>query len=121
VSEVPQGGVDSLETLNDIASGQRQVMYALLAQILVSATIRVVVPQLGLLLLLTTFIYGAVAVLQLAAALKVSVWSRVLLCIGLLIPLVSLLVLALLSGRASRRLRAGGFKVGLLGAKAREA
>jgi len=67
------------------------------------------------------FVYAVVAVVQLAAALGYSVMSRILLCIGLVIPLLSLLVLAVLSSRASQRLRAAGFKVGFLGAKSREA
>ena len=111
---------ESLESLNRIARAQRQVMFALLAQIAASVLARAS-PQIGLLLLIAAFIYSVVALVRLTSALGISLVSTVLLCVGLLIPLFSLLVLAVLSARASRRLRAGGFRVGFLGAKPREA
>jgi hypothetical protein len=120
ISDTSQASGDSLERLNRIARGQRHVIYALLAQILGYALARGA-PQVGLVLVAAAFVYAVVAVVLLAAALDFSIVSRVLLCIGLLIPLLNLLVLATLSGRASKRLRAGGFKVGFLGAKPREA
>jgi hypothetical protein len=120
IADISQASAESLETLNRIARGQRHVMYALLVQIAAYALGRGA-PQLAVLFVLAAFVYAVVAVVQLAAALGYSMVSRVLLCIGLLIPLVSLLVLAVLSSRASQRLRAGGFKVGFLGAKDREA
>ena len=120
IADMSQAGAGSLETLNRIARGQRHVIFALLVQIVASA-LAMGAPQAGLLFVMVAFVYAVVAVVMLAAALGFSVVSRVLLCIGLLIPLVSLLVLAVLSSRASKRLRAGGFKVGFLGAKPREA
>ena len=119
ITDLSQAGADSLEALNRIANGQRHIIYALLVQIVAYALSRVS-PQIGLLLVAGAFLYAVVAVVKLASALGFSVLSRVLLCIGLLIPLVSLLVLATLSARASRRLRAGGFEVGFLGARPRE-
>jgi hypothetical protein len=119
VADVAQNDGESIETLNRIARGQRQVMFALLAEIAASILVRTL-PQIGLLLLIGALIYSVVALVRLASALGYSVVSRVLLCIGLFIPLISLLVLAVLSARASRRLRAGGFHVGFLGAKPRE-
>jgi hypothetical protein len=106
--------------LNLIARGQRQVMFALLAEIAASVLARAT-PQIGILLLLAALIYSVVAMVRLASALGMSVVSRVLLCVGLVIPLISLLTLAILSSRASQRLRAGGSKIGFLGAKPREA
>jgi hypothetical protein len=120
VADVAHGGLESIESLNHIARGQRQVMFALLAQIAASVLARAS-PQIGLLLLIAAFIYSVVALVRLTSALGISVVSRVLLCIGLLIPLISLIILAVLSSRASRRLRAGGFRIGFLGAKPREA
>jgi len=120
IADTSQAGAESLETLNRIARGQRHVIFALLVQLVAYALARGA-PQMGLLIVMAAFVYAVAAVVQLSAALGFSVASRVLLCIGLLIPLVSLLVLAVLSSRASQRLRAGGFKVGFLGAKPREA
>jgi hypothetical protein len=120
VADVMEKGPDSIESLNRIARGQRQVMFALLAQIAASV-VAGAAPQIGLLLLIGALIYSIVALVRLASALGVSVSSMVLLCIGFLIPLVSLLVLAVMSSRASRRLRAGGFRVGFMGAKPRAA
>jgi vacuolar-type H+-ATPase subunit I/STV1 len=120
VADVGDGDRESIESLNRIARGQRQVMFALLAQIAASIIVRAS-PQIGLLLLIAAFIFSVVALVRLTSALGISIVSRVLLCLGLLIPLVSLLVLAVLSSRASRRLRAAGFRIGFLGAKPREA
>lgn len=119
VADVADSDLEVIESLNRIARGQRQVMFALLAQIVASVLARIS-PQIGLLLLIAAFIYSVIALVRLTSALGISVVSRVLLCLGLLIPLVSLLVLAVLSSRASRRLRAGGFRIGFLGAKPRE-
>ncbi len=120
VTDMAHGGQESIESLNRIARGQRQVMFALLAQIAASILARAS-PQIGLLLLIAALIYAVVALVRLTSALGISVASRVLLCIGLVIPLISLLILAVLSSRASRRLRAGGFRIGFFGAKPREA
>jgi hypothetical protein len=120
VADVADGDLESIESLNRVARGQRQVMFALLAEIAASVIARAA-PQIGLLLLIAAFIYSVVALLRLTSALGISIVSRVLLCVGLLIPLLSLLVLAVLSSRASRRLRAAGFRIGFLGAKPRGA
>ena len=120
VADVADGGLESIESLNRIAHGQRQVMFALLAQIAASVLARAL-PQIGPLLLIAAFIYSVVAVVRLTSALGISVVPRVLLSIGLLVPLINLVVLAVLSSRASRRLRAGGFRIGFLGAKPRDA
>lgn len=111
---------ESIESLNRIARGQRQVMFALLAQIAASV-LAGAVPQIGLVALILAFIFAVIALVRVASALGMSPASRVLLCVGLLIPLFSLLLLAVVSSRASRRLRAGGFRIGFLGAKPREA
>jgi hypothetical protein len=120
VADVIDGGPESIEVLNRIARGQRQVMFALLVQIAASVLARAV-PQIGLWLVLGAVIYAAVSLVRLASALGMSVTLRVLLCVGLLVPLLSLVILAVLSSRASRRLRAGGFRIGFLGAKPRVA
>jgi hypothetical protein len=120
VADMEQDDPESIESLNRIARGQRQVMFALLAQI-VASIIAGAVPQVGLLLLIGAFIYSVIALVQLTSALGMSILARVLLCLALVTPLISLLVLAVLSSRASRRLRAGGFRIGFLGAKPREA
>jgi hypothetical protein len=120
VADMEQDDPESIESLNRIARGQRQVMFALLAQI-VASIIAGAVPQVGLLLLIGAFIYSVIALVQLTSALGMSILARVLLCVALVTPLISLLVLAVLSSRASRRLRAGGFRIGFLGAKPREA
>jgi hypothetical protein len=129
ISDTSRAGTESLETLNRLARAQRYVILALLVLLVAYALmLQVVGYALGGLFFYIAlwFLRGAllipvVAGVQLAAALRFSVVSRVLVCIALLIPVVDLLILGMLSSRASQRLRAGGFKVGLLGAKPREA
>ena len=54
---------------------------------------------------------------RLATALRYQVWQIVLLCIALLIPCVSLIIMAVLISQSSKILKAAGIKVGLMGAK----
>lgn len=44
--------------------------------------------------------------------------TRILLCLGLFIPIVSLLILLTVNGRATKILKSNGIPVGLMGARA---
>lgn len=116
VADFKSDGKEGQETLRRIASGQKLIIYAILGQILavgVSTTIEVP----GGLLILAALVFSLVGVVKLAGALGASVLVRVLLALGMFLPLISLVILLSLSSRATKRLRAAGYKVGLLGAK----
>ena len=111
---------DTIERLNRIAAGQRLVIVALLCSIGAQVLARFVGP-LGALLLLAAYVISIVGVVRLASALGSSRGTQVLYAVGLIIPLINIAILLVLSSRATRRLQAGGYKVGLLGARARGA
>jgi hypothetical protein len=109
-------GVD-LERLRRVASGQKLIIYALLASILLIGFAATPVVTALPLLQLVTSIVAIVGVVRLAGGLGKSVVMRVLYALAMLIPLINLLIMLLLSSQATRKLRAGGVKVGFMGAK----
>jgi len=111
---------DTIEQLNRVAAGQRLVIMALLFSIVAQVFARALGP-LGLIFLLAAYVISIVGVVRLASALGGSRLTQVLYAVGLIVPLVNIAILLVLSSRATRRLQAGGYKVGLLGARARGA
>jgi hypothetical protein len=119
------GPLPSWATLKRIADGQRQAMLALLAGMLVLPASFLLVgadapsEHVGWVAVAVTLglrAWMGVAVYRLTAAMG----SRVALlwAIGAFLPnVIGLVVLAVASARATKRLRAAGLKVGLLGAK----
>ncbi|MCA9157448.1 MAG: hypothetical protein KDA72_03930 [Planctomycetales bacterium] len=112
------------ERLRRIANAQRQVNLALLLYIAifpVSFGLGAVgggAPWAALLLglfALAVIILGAISVYRLAAVFRGKVVALIYV-IGLLVPLLGLLLLLSISGKATKELRAAGIKVGLLGA-----
>jgi hypothetical protein len=112
VSGMP-GGSGSLE---DVAEGQRWIIYAILVNI-AALIARVAVGDIWALVALGSAVLAIAGVLRLAKGLGYSTGVKVLLVIAIFLPLVSLITLVVLSARANEALKAGGYKVGLLGAK----
>ncbi len=112
------------ERLRRIASAQRQVNLALLLYIAIFpvsfglGVFGVGAPWAALLLgffALAVIIMGTISVYKLAAVFRGKVVA-IIYVIGLLVPLLGLLLLLSISGKATKELRAAGIKVGLLGA-----
>jgi len=101
--------------LADLASGQRLVIFAILVNI-ASIPIVFVSRPFGTICGLVGTVLGIVGIVRLAAGLGRGTILRVLFVLLMLIPLVNVLTLAMLNARATRRLRAGGYQVGFLGA-----
>ena len=117
VADVRQvSGTDKLR-LNRIASGQRFIIFALLGSFAAGALQAVFGPLAGILGLLASLV-AIVGVVRLAGALGRSVLAKVLYAFAMLIPLINLLGMLALSSQATKALRAGGYTVGLFGAKA---
>jgi len=109
-------GADDTLLLNRIASGQRLLVVAVLVSIL-SSVFRG--NPVGAIVAIVSAIIAVVGAVRLAAALGSPPWVRVVAGLLMLVPLVNLITMLVLSSRATRRLRAGGYRVGLLGAKQR--
>jgi len=103
-------------SLGDVASGQKLVIYAILLYFL-AAALRTVVGPVALLALLACLVMSWTGIYRIARGLDYPVGWRIVLLVLMLIPLVGLLVLVVLSSKATGRLRKAGYSVGLLGAR----
>ncbi|GGD56113.1 hypothetical protein [Pseudoxanthomonas indica] len=113
---------------SEVARGQKIVIFAVLLNILavgviIAAPAYGVSPELGGTLLLGSwgvrilaFILGIFGVLKIGGGLDWSGISKVLIFIALLIPLINILTLLVVNGKATAFLKAAGYKVGLAGA-----
>jgi len=104
------------ESLDDVVSGQKQVIYAILLYI-GAAILRLGIGPLAMLLGLGCLVLSWMGIYRIGRGLGYPLWWRIVLLISMLIPLVGLLVLAALSSRATSRLRKAGYSVGLMGAR----
>lgn len=111
---------DDRQVLREVAISQRQIMYCVLGQIAIgilnfvaSAAKIPALAYVDMVLALGLLVYMIISVIRLAKALDL---SQVLYAILMFVPCVSLIVLLMLSGKATARLTQAGIKVGLLGA-----
>lgn len=111
----------SREDIMRIMSGQKLVIYSLIVSFGSGALNRIETGFYGNIFLLAFGIgvltMGVVGVLRVTSGLRYSTLARVGYVIGLFIPLANLVVLFMLSSRATKRLRDLGYEVGFFGAK----
>lgn len=101
--------------IDEVASAQKLIIYAILAYF-VAGAIRVSMGPVGLLVALGALVMGLVGTYRLCSGLGFSMASRIILLVLMFVPLVSLIVLLVLNAKATAKLRAAGYRVGLLGA-----
>jgi hypothetical membrane protein len=101
--------------LESVAAGQKLVIYAFLVYIAAGA-LRELVSPLLVLLAIPALVMALIGVWRTGAGLGWHVAARILLQVLMFVPLVNLIVLLVVSGRATRALRGAGYRVGLLGA-----
>ncbi len=110
--------------LQKIASAQRQVNYAVLLYLgfmplnIVLSDLAAQFPLAVIILpvsILIVFLFGIISVYRLAAIFRGPIVA-VFYVLGFLVPLLGLLLLVSISGKATKELRKNGIKVGLLGA-----
>lgn len=128
---VPLGYAAPSVSVNVRAVGlaQRMLMWAILANLLVTiASISIsarpsgsaldAVGAVGILVAgIACRIFAMVAIYRMAASLDYSMVSRVLLILGMIVPLLNLILLLTLNAKATNCLKRAGIKVGLMGAK----
>lgn len=119
-SDVSQNAVsgDEIARLNRVASGQRVIITSLLVTIIASM-LRVQIGDIAVIISIGATIAAIGGAVRLAAALGYSKLSQALYAIAMILPLINLIVMLVLSSQANKSLRAGGYKIGLLGAKSR--
>lgn len=102
------------DELRTIARDQNLLMWSVLAGIV--SYFLVHIPLVGLLALLVAVVFEIVSLYKLGRSLRMRfVWIY---CLGLFIPVIGLIILVVISGKASRVLKAYGVRVGLMGGKA---
>ena len=112
----PASTVPANAPIEEVADGQRLVIYAILIYILAVVLQVAVDPILGL-VGLGGLVLAIIGLMKLATGMGWSTGVKILIVLLLFIPLISILTLAIVNARATERLKAAGYKVGLLGAK----
>ena len=105
------------QALDQVASGQKLIIYSILLSFASMAANTAFPPAVVFALVLITAVMSIVGAVRLCNGMGFSTLSKVLVIVGLLLPIVSLFVLVTLSICATSRLKEAGYKVGLLGAK----
>ncbi len=122
ITEEPEN--QDQDRLRKIASAQRQVNIAVLLYLgfmplnIVFSELAAQFPLAVILLpisILIVFLFGIISVYRLAAIFRGPIVA-VFYVLGFLVPLLGLLLLVSISGKATKELRNNGIKVGLLGA-----
>lgn len=109
--------------LRMVARRQRLLLWFVLAQVIasgapfVAGNLHPLVPLALLPLQLAVQILIVVGVIQMLAALRTHILVRILYILLLFVPCISLLMLLLANGHATRALRKAGLRVGLMGVK----
>ncbi|KZC36997.1 MULTISPECIES: hypothetical protein [Rhodanobacter] len=101
--------------IGQVASAQKLIIYSILAYF-AGAAARVWLGPVGVLVVLAAALMGLIGTFRLCSGLGYSMLVRVILIVLMFVPLISLIVLLVLNAKATARLRAAGYHVGLLGA-----
>ena len=119
VADIATGGLDT-PRLNRIASGQRLMIYSILVSIFAMA-LQASIGSAASIVTIGASILSIVGVVRLSGALGSGAVVRWVSAIAMVIPLINLLIMLRFSSLATKALRSGGYKVGLLGASQRVA
>lgn len=106
--------------LKDVAAGQRMMIVAILVNIAAYMLINAVGLAVGLVVGAVGLALALGGMLRTTRGLGFSAPRQVVYLVGLFLPMVSIAVLALASGEATKTLRGHGYKVGFFGASASE-
>lgn len=107
-------------SLSLVASGQKTVIYCLIANFVLSAAARggSIPPLIASALYIATAAVSLFGIVRICSGLSHGTPGKILFMVLAFVPLVNLIALVYLSARTNRLLRASGWRVGLLGAKA---
>lgn len=104
-------------SMQEVAAGQRLLILAIAVNIVAYIVSNSVDWIIGLLIALGGVAIAIIGMVRVTSGLSFSTPRKVLYVIGLFIPVVSIIVLAMASAEATKTLRANGYKVGFFGAK----
>lgn len=107
------------QDLDKVASGQKMLVYSIIAGFVSNATFKANVhPVFLLAIVLVLSCYSLAGVVRLSSGLGKSTAATIVYMVLAFFPLLNLISWIVLSVQATRELRAAGWKVGLLGARA---
>lgn len=104
------------QPIEKVASGQKLIIYAILVNFVTIGLIAAFGDIAGL-VGIVAIVMSLVGMFHLAGGLGYSTAAKIFLLVLLVVPLVGLITLLILNSRATKALRAAGYKVGLLGAR----
>ncbi|WP_163338699.1 hypothetical protein [Desulfopila sp. IMCC35008] len=103
------------EETEKVKKGQKLVIYAILINIS-AYLVQAAIGQVAVLVNIVSIIVALVGLYYLAKGLGMSILTKIFVLILLFIPLLNILTMLVLNSKATAKLRAAGYKVGLLGA-----
>ena len=104
-------------TMKEVATGQRLLILAIAVNIVAYILSSRVDQIIGLVVALIALVIAITGVIRATTGLGFSTPRKVIYVIGLFIPIIALIVLAMVSAEATKALRANGHEVGFFGAK----
>lgn len=104
------------QTIEDVASGQRLIILAVLVNIVAAVLQAAVHPSFALLGLVGAVV-AIVGLLRLGRGLDYSTATKVVLIVLSFVPLVNLVMLLIVNSRATKALRSAGYEVGFFGVR----
>jgi hypothetical protein len=107
---------DDNSDLDRAASGQKLVIYSILASFALGAIAAAVFPPVQYLQFALSIV-AIVGVVRIASGLGRSMLARVIYALTMFIPLINIIVMVMLSVQTTRALREAGYEVGFFGAK----
>ncbi|WP_028578713.1 hypothetical protein [Desulfogranum japonicum] len=118
--QTPKSDLLTRDTANEetlkIAKGQKKVIYAILVNIL-AYILQIYIGQIAALVNLFAIGLSTAGLIQMSKGMKYSTTAIILLVLLFFIPVINLLVLLRINGKATSYLQKRGYTVGLLGAK----
>ena len=115
-NETAAAPADDAAALENLRSGQQMAIIAIVMNLAVGWVWGKNLTPIGWMFVLMACVLALVGVWKLGAGFKSAVATKIGLIVLQFVPLVNLVTLAILSSRATSRLRAGGYKVGFFGA-----
>ena len=109
-------GMQRFDAIEDVADGQRMIIAAILLNIVTAVLVTTAGEIFGL-VGLGALLLAIVGLVKLADGLGYSLGIKILLIVLTFFPLISLVMLLIVNGRATEALKAAGYTVGLLGAR----
>jgi hypothetical protein len=103
--------------MQDVAIGQRLMILAIVVNIVAYILSSRVDPIIGLVIGVAGLILAIVGTVRATTGLGFSTPRKIFYVIGLFFPVISIIVLAMVSAEATKTLRSNGYEVGFFGAK----